>query len=48
MNLLSKTLRSNKRMLIIFPIYILYIIMFELILGMGKDIWDDLTRKNNG
>lgn len=35
-------IKKNKRILIFLPFYILYIVIIELILGLGgKDIWDD-------
>ena len=38
----QKFIKKHKRMLIFIPLYILYIVIAELILGAGgNDIWDD-------
>lgn len=41
-NKVKKFVKKNKRMLVFIPIYILYLVIAELILGAsGNDIWDD-------
>ncbi|MEG2789185.1 MAG: hypothetical protein RR942_15335 [Romboutsia sp.] len=43
---MSKMFTNFKKYLIIIPIYTIYIIIFELILGCSfGDIWDDLLDK---
>jgi len=38
----KRFVKKNKRMLVFIPIYVLYLVIAELILGAGgNDIWDD-------
>lgn len=35
---------KNKFKIFFFPFYLLYIFVFVYILGVSKDIWDDVTK----
>lgn len=40
-------MRKNKVKIIFFPIYLMYILVFYMGLGMGDDIWDDVIKEIN-
>ncbi len=49
---IKELLKKNKRLMIFIPIFIVYIILFELIMGIGmknNSVWDkgDKWSKNN-